>query len=214
MTPRPAHENASTPRRRWTTSAVALAGACVALLSTSLDARAVKPPPVPADLEVDAGYKAFRIDHAVGTQNYMCLPSGEAFAWTPIGPQATLFNPSSDRQSATHYLSANPDEEGAFRPTWQDSRDTSAIWGAVVEDSTDPAFVDPDAVAWLLLRVVGKAAGPTGGIRLARSQYIQRVNTVGGKPPVKPCTEDNLGERIFVPYETDYVFYKATGKIE
>ena len=34
------------------------------------------PPSVPTGLEAPAGSKAFLIGHAVGTQQYVCLPDG------------------------------------------------------------------------------------------------------------------------------------------
>ena len=45
----------------------------IALLLPANDT--VTPPPVPSDLVVPAGKKAFLIGHAYGTQNYLCLPS-------------------------------------------------------------------------------------------------------------------------------------------
>jgi hypothetical protein len=77
---------------------------------------------VPAGLEVPAGNRAFREGDAIGTQDYICLPSG----WTIFGPQATLFN-ERDKQIITHFLSPNPFENGTPRVTWQDSEDTSKV---------------------------------------------------------------------------------------
>src|SRR5690606_19600046 len=124
-----------------------------------------------------AGYKLYRVDHAVGTQNYICLPSTSepGVAWSAIGPQATLFD-RHGRQVATHFLSANPDEPEILRPTWQHSGDTSAVWAKPVATSTDPSFVAPDAVPWLLLEVVGRREGLRGRARLTWTSYIQRVN--------------------------------------
>jgi hypothetical protein len=91
------------------------------------DAGRVTPPPVPSNIQVPAGNKAFLEGHAVGTQDYICLPSGSGFAWTFFGPRATLFN-DSNKQILTHFLSANPFESGIPRSTWQHSRDTSSVW--------------------------------------------------------------------------------------
>ena len=57
------------------------------------------------------GLRPFFVAHAVGTQNYMFLPSGASFAWTLVGPPATLFNDRGE-QVATHFLSPNPDQPG------------------------------------------------------------------------------------------------------
>lgn len=89
-----------------------------------------------------------------------------------------MFN-DDEKQIITHFLSPNPDENGVPRATWQDSRDTSRVWGATIQSSSDPAFVAPGAVPWLLLEVVGVTPRPTGGHRLTETTYIQRVDTSG-----------------------------------
>ena len=47
------------------------------------------------------GNLAYLVAHAVGTQAYICLPSGATMAWTFFGPQATLFDDHSGRQVIT-----------------------------------------------------------------------------------------------------------------
>src|ERR1700675_4891885 len=90
----------------------------------------VTPPAVPDKLQVLAQEEAFLIGHAVGTQNYVCLPAGTGFAWNLFTPEATLFN-DRERQLITHYFSINPNpsDNGAIRATWQDSRAGSTVWG-------------------------------------------------------------------------------------
>ena len=197
------------PPRGWRAVYVAaLLAACLVVLPGELRA-GLTPPAVPPDLALSpAEYKLFFAAHAVGTQNYTCLPKGDAFAWTPAGPQATLFN-KSGTQVATHFLSPNPDEPGTTRATWQHSDDTSAVWAKAIETVTDPTWVEPGAIPWLLLEVVGWSDGESPR-RLARATRIQRVNTEGGTAPETGCAEaGDVGDRAFVPYETDYYFYKA-----
>ena len=183
----------------------------VGLLATSV-ALAVIPPAVPANLQVENA-KAFLIAHASGTQNYICLPSATGVAWTLFGPQATLFD-EDQRQIITHFLSANPGENGTLRPTWQHSRDTSAVWGAVLKMSSDANYVAPDAIPWLLLEATVVADGPDGGDKLTATRRIQRLNTVEGKAPATGCSiPDNIGKRALVPYEADYYFYKKKGRL-
>jgi hypothetical protein len=171
----------------------------------------ITPPPVPANIQVPAGNKAFLAGHAVGTQNYICLPSGSGFAFSLFTPQATLFN-DDHRQIITHYFSPNPFESGTIRATWQSSRDTSKVWGAVSASSTDPAFVAPGAIPWLLVTVVGAQAGPTGGDTLTPTTFIQRLHTSGGVAPSTGCASStDVGSRAFVPYTADYVFYHKAG---
>jgi Protein of unknown function (DUF3455) len=120
-----------------------------------------------------------------------------------------LFN-DSERQIITHFLSPNPDESGTARATWQHSRDTSTVWALATASSSDPSVVAPGAIPWLLLQMVGVEPGPTGGRRLTRTTFIQRLKTSGGIAPSNGCTEKTeVGERMFVPYTADYIFYNA-----
>jgi hypothetical protein len=189
---------------------LALAVAFIVALLQPIAAADLVPPSVPNNLEVPAGNMAFLEGHAVGTQNYICLPSGASVAWTLVGPQATLFN-DKDRQLITHFFSPNPDESNILRATWQHSRDTSTVWAMAIASSSDPIFVEPGAIPWLLLEVVGDQPGPTGGKRLTQTTFIQRVHTSGGVAPAPECAQiADIGKRVFVPYLADYVFYKAT----
>jgi hypothetical protein len=45
-------------------------------LAQPVHAQTVVPPSVPPGLEVPAPNQAFLVGHAVGTQNYVCQPSG------------------------------------------------------------------------------------------------------------------------------------------
>ena len=125
------HNDAETPpfapRLRLMMCLAALAVAFTVSQPPPAHADRAKPPPVPLDIQVPAGNKAFREGDAFGTQDYICLPSG----WTFFGPQATLFN-EHDQQIITHFLSPNPFENGTPRATWQDSEDTSKVWGLTV----------------------------------------------------------------------------------
>ena len=168
-------------------------------------------PEVPANIEVPAGYVPFFEAHAVGTQNYICLPTDKRFAWKLFGPQATLFGgiDTPAEQVSTHFLSVNP-EEGVARPTWQHSFDTSSVWARAIANSTDPGYVAAGAIPWLLLEVVGAQTGPTGGSGLTPTAFIQRVNTAGGIAPATGCgAKDNVGASALVPYAADYVFYRT-----
>jgi Protein of unknown function (DUF3455) len=157
------------------------------------------------DIQVEAGNVPFLVGHGKGTQNYVCVPSGSGFAWTLFTPQATLFD-DHDKQLITHFFSPNPHEDGKIRVTWEDSRDTSTVWGAVIGHKT----VSTDAIDWLLIQVekIGAQNGPTGGDTLTPTSFIQRVNTTGGLAPPTGCDSlANVGSKAFRPYTADYVFY-------
>jgi hypothetical protein len=184
----------------------------------------VTPPPVPDSMaKVPPGNTAFLVGHAVGTQNYICLPCpnpitpasmcpASGFAFALFTPQATLFR-DNDRQVITHFFSPNlspipPEVVGTIRATWQDSRDTSTVW-AKVHQPNGAVTVNSDSIAWLLLDVVGAQDGPTGGDTLTETTFVQRLNTVGGLAPKTGCTSlTDVGTEAFVPYTADYFFYK------
>jgi hypothetical protein len=175
----------------------------------------ITPPPVPpgSGIEIDPGFKPLLIGHAVGTQNYVCKPSGSGFKFILFTPEATLFDDDL-RQLTTHFFSPNPSEPNItdpttisdflIRATWEDSRDTSTVWAK----ATAAFSPDPTAIPWLKLEVVGAQTGPTGGDRLSATKFIQRVNTTGGAAPAGGCaTQDDVGNQAFVHYTADYVFY-------
>ena len=217
-----APESQTTSRILLAACASALAAAFAVALPQPAYADDVTTPAVPANIKVPAGNKAFLVGHAIGTQNYVCLPSGNGVAFVLFTPEATLFS-DDDKQVTTHSFSPNPFEHnpnpalaavGPIRATWQHSRDTSTVWGQVKpgNSSSDPAFVAPDAIAWLLVTVVGADNGPTGGDTLTETTFIQRLNTSGGLAPAAGCTSaTDVGHLAFVPYTADYFFYDAAG---
>jgi hypothetical protein len=181
----------------------------------------ITPPSLPADLApVPAGNKLFLGTHAVGTQNYVCKPSGAGVAYVLFTPEATLSGEDGG-QVITHNFSPNPFEpntdpkvvaDGTIRATWQ-YRDTSRVWAKV--HATDPdgkkgaVTVNKNAIAWLLLDGVGSLNGPTGGDKLTGTTFVQRLNTTGGLPPLTGCSSlTDVGNTAFVPYTADYFFYK------
>lgn len=203
-------------RPRWGARLLAsivmtLAGIGIAVPASQAQAAqesfAITVPAVPDDITVPAGNKVFRVGHAVGTQNYVCLPSGNDFKFTLFTPRATLFSDDGS-QVMTHYFSPNAFEGDTIRATWQDSRDTSAVWAQAANSSSDPNFVAPGAIAWVLLQRVGSQDGPDGGDSLTGTTFVQRLSTSGGVAPSTGCTTSNdVGHQAFVPYTADYFFY-------
>lgn len=197
--------------RRIVNLACATALAVVSLASSLQPARAdaLKPPAVPANIQVPSGNKLFLVGRAVGTQNYICLPVDGGVKFILFTPQATLFK--EQKQITTHYFSPNPFEGGTVRATWQHAKDNSTVWGKVADgnSSIDPAYVAPGAIPWLLVTIVGAQAGPDDSDKLAATTYIQRINTAGGVAPSTGCASPaDVGNKAFVPYTTDYLFYK------
>lgn len=208
-------KKASSLRRLMTTgiSTVALWGSFGMVVPAR--AQTVTPPPVPAAIQVPPGNTAFLVGHAIGTQDYTCLPTG----WKFFGPQATLFINVFGRfpqQIITHFLSldTNPNPSApnplpAGSPTWQGSFDTSVVWGnkiGSINSGSDPSCPNSGAIPCLLLQAIGSLAGPTGGSFLTNVTYVQRLNTSGGSAPTGTC---NVGDQALVHYTADYYFYRA-----
>lgn len=173
----------------------------------------IEAPPVPLEIEVPSGHSVYLKGHAVGTQNYVCLPEGDKLKWKLMAPQATVFYTSrggTPQQTMTHFLGAYPVGYGPAFPSWQHSADSSQVWGRKRDESDDPAYVEPGAIKWLLVEVVGAERGPAGGSALAETTFIHRLNTSGGIEPSPECT--NLGALVLIPYTADYFFYREDRK--
>lgn len=186
-------------------------------LASSMAAEKAKPkidlPDVPGNLVVPEDNEPFLVGQATGTQNYICMPAATGVAWKFLGPQATLFLPvhggHQQQQISTHFLSANPDESGVARATWQHSFDSSRVWAFADRISTDADYVAPGAIPWLRLVKAGNELGPDGGSILAQTTFIQRINTSGGAAPATGCAQAaDIGVMVLVPYTTDYYFYR------
>jgi len=57
---------------------------------------------------------------------------------------------------------------------------------------------------------VGSEAGPTGGNKLTKATYLQRVDTSGGLAPTSGCAAAaDVGKKALVPYRANYFFYEG-----
>jgi hypothetical protein len=195
----------------------------LAALVSSAQAAHITVPPLPAGLQVPAGNKPFLLGKAFGTQNYVCLPAGTdtagnpVFGWKLFTPEATLFSgeEGESKQLATHFFSPNPDEVNAdpltsyhpVRAAWQSSKDTSVVWARTML-ATDAVAVNPGAIPWLKLTVVGSQDGKGSGV-LSKASFIHRVNTTGGLAPAADTCDSlqEVGRQAYVPYTADYIFY-------
>jgi len=155
----------------------------------------LRPPQVPAGLEVPAGNELASHATGGGSQIYVWTvnPTNAALgSWVLKAPHAVLLAGHEDERDdvvGIHYAG----------PTWQ-ANDGSKVIGARVNAVT----VNPDAIPWLLLR----AASTSGDGALTDTTYIQRLDTRGGLAPTTPGTTP--GEEVLVPYSAEYYFYHAT----
>ena len=164
----------------------------------------VDPPAVPASIQVPAGNRAILVGHAVGTQNYICLPANTGFAWTLSTP-GDAFN-DSGRQIITHYFSPNPDGKR------HDARDLATLERhehrrrrcrhRPTPRSSRRAPFPGCCFASSARTVVDRRRHPFGDdVRPSR-------DTSGGIAPSTGCSvSTEVGNRTFVPYTADYIFY-------
>jgi hypothetical protein len=185
-------------------------------------AQTVTVPPTPTTITVPVGNTAFLVGHATGSQGYTCLPAADGTpSWTvnPPRPEATLFTDVFGQpvQIITHFLSIN---EGPLpgvtvsqsgNATWQSSFDTSRVWakatGSVTAGTDLESCPNNGAIPCLRLEAIGQEKGPTGGRLLAKTTFVQRLNTNGGAAPAGACS---VGQTILEPYTADYYFYKKS----
>jgi hypothetical protein len=182
-------------------------------------------PSTPTDITPPAGHTAYLAGHAIGTQGYVCLPTGTGASWTVNGsrPEATLFVTviGQELQVVTHFTSpnTNPNDNAPKplpfgSPTWQSSLDSSVVWARALSPSlpagSDASCPNTGAIPCLLLQTVGSKKGPSGGRMMTRTTYIQRLNTSGGTAPAIGCSvSTDVGKQILVPYTADYYFFRA-----
>ena len=146
--------------------------------------------PIPGTLE-PAGASLAMVMPARGVQIYECRAkkdSAGAYEWTFVAPDAELFD-----------ARGNVIGRHGAGPYWQ-AADGSKVTGKVASRVDAP---DPRSIPWLLLTTTN--AGPAGSF--SGVTRIQRVNTVGGIAPAKPCTGEALGQQAGVPYTADYRFF-------
>ena len=134
--------------------------------------------------------------YAKGVQVYVCVPDTtdtSRFVWLLKGPQANLYTDSTFHQLVgKHYYNT------AHQPTWE-STDGSTVSGAKLQQANSP---DGNSIPWLLL----KAIGHTGNGTFSSANFIQRINTKGGKAPAT-ADKTKKGQTLAVAYTAEYVFY-------
>ena len=224
-----AQQDRATPRKR-TLFVAALALGCAFATVAHGQGQNTTAPTTPSIITPPPGNSVFLVGHALGTQGYVCLPTSNGAStasWTVKNarPEATLFVRvfGQEFQIITHFLSpdTNPNE-AAPKPipfgsaTWQSSLDSSKVWAQVFNSTSIPAGSDPascpnaGSIPCLLLQSIGSEQGPSGGMTLSKTTFVQRLNTNGGSAPAEGCsTSTDIGNQTLVPYTADYYFYRA-----
>lgn len=147
---------------------------------------------LPATVQVPAGHQVVMQTVGVGKIAYECKAKKDmsGHEWVFGGPDAVL-NDRGGMQVGTY---VGPPA------TWA-SRDGSAVTATQVA-------VAPAGAGNIPYQLV-KANPATGSGAMQGVSYIQRVATQGGVAPMSACSASNLGAKQWVPYQADYIFWKA-----
>ncbi len=148
--------------------------------------------PIPNNLKVPQ--QIMLLDaQAKGVQIYTCKATKTAnqYEWTLKAPEAVLLNSKNGNQIGKHYGG----------PTWEAS-DGSKVVGEVKTRANAPST---NNIPWLLLAAKSNAGN---GI-FSQVNYIQRVDTIGGKAPTSGCDSNRVNAEARVYYTALYYFYGA-----
>ena len=174
-------------------SAATLAG-CGSSPITALNSASVQQD-VPDTLRVPAGHQAVLQAHSNGRLVYECQAvkrSPYEYEWLTRNPDIDLTD--ARGESIKH-------KPGA-RASWSHRDGSSAMSREFVEVANGSHNLP------LQTYKLDPAASPGA---LHNISYVQRLRTVGGWMTVVPCTSAQLGMRVTVPYEADYVFWRPIG---
>ena len=160
----------------------------------------VKPPPkmfdqtmLPDMIRVPSGHEVVLETTAVGVLNYECranTPTAGSNGWALVSPKADLL----DRTGKTVAVYSGPPA------TWAHI-DGSSVVGTQLT-------VAPVIGATNLPMQLSRGTPGTGMGVLQNVSYVQRIKTKGGLDVSKPCTSAEMGDKMTLPYQADYIFWK------
>lgn len=161
----------------------------------------VKPPPkeyaqerLDDQIQVQAGNVVALETTATGLLNYECKTNANAagtIGWVLVSPQAELV----DRTGKEVAKYSGPPA------TWT-HMDGSSVVGQQIAVAPRPGATN------LAYQLSKGTPGAAPGV-LQNITYIQRVKTKGGQDLSKACAQSNLGDKLTLPYQADYIFWKA-----
>jgi hypothetical protein len=180
-----------TPSRLPLTLAAAtvLLGAC-----TTMPASTYSQANLPPSVQVPAGHKVAMETVATGALTYECRDKAAmpgTTEWVFVGPKATLAD-RAGKPVGTYY---------GPPATWE-AQDGSKVSGTQLA-------VAPSGAGNIPYQLV-KANPAMGSGAMTGVSYIQRVALKGGAAPATGCTPETKGQRTVVPYQGDYIFWKAS----
>lgn len=185
----------------WTKSAaimtVMVTGTALMMTACST----VKPPPkeysqdrLDDQIQVPPGNVVALETTAVGLLNYECRPNpanAGAIGWVLMRPEAEL----RDRTGKVVGAYVGPPA------TWTHT-DGSTVVGTQIA-------LAPRTGATNIPNQLSKGTPGAAPGALQAITYIQRIRTKGGQDLSKACTQTEAGSKLTLPYQADYIFWKA-----
>ncbi|KQP13672.1 DUF3455 domain-containing protein [Pseudorhodoferax sp. Leaf267] len=175
-----------------TVSAAALLAACGAMPGAN---KTFSQATLPASIQVPSGNRVAMETVGKGEILYECRDKANMpgqMEWTFVGPDARLMD-RSGKQVGRYY---------GPPATWESS-DGSKL-------TATQLAIAPSSPTSLPYQLV-KANPAMGSGAMSGVTYIQRVALTGGvAPAAMPCSAMNKGQKTTVPYQADYIFWKAS----
>jgi len=151
-------------------------------------------PTLPGDIRVPAGHQAVLEARGAGELQYECQATSRLpwqYAWLPMDRSIELRDTSNNSITLTRSARAWIHRDGSELAV----REFVEVSNGAPNLPLQRARVDPSKLPGTLSNI----------------SYIQRIRTVGGLPSTRNCSAAELGMRVRVPYEADYVFWRETG---
>lgn len=148
---------------------------------------------VPETMQVPPGHKVALETVGMGLITYECRVKKDmagAYEWAFAGPDAKLMD-RNGKQVGKYY---------GPPATWE-AMDGSRITGKQLA-------VAPGGAGNIPLQLV-QANPAMGQGAMTGVTYIQRLKTQGGVAPTADCGAPNVGAKLTVNYQADYIFWKA-----
>ncbi|MCU0569847.1 MAG: DUF3455 domain-containing protein [Oculatellaceae cyanobacterium Prado106] len=173
-----------------TATTLSVVGSIATLTALAQTAPTVSPT-IPESLKVPAEQQLLMKVYAEGDQIYTCQAKADSpntYEWTLKAPEAELYD-EQGQQIGTHYVG----------PSWE-LNDGSTVVGQLKTRVDAP---DTNDIPWLLL----EAKSHEGEGLFSRVNWVQRINTSGGKAPATGCDRNHQNAEVRVGYSSDYYFY-------
>ena len=186
--------------RAYGKSAIATLGLVTSTALLMAACSSVKPPAkeysqdrLVESIRVPAGHVVALETTGVGVLNYECrtnVAGTGQIGWTLVSPKADLI----DRTGKTVGTYSGPPA------TWTHIDGSSVI-------GTQLAIAPVVGSNNIALQLSKGASAMTSGA-LQNISYIQRVNTKGGQDLTRACGQADIGDKLTLPYQADYIFWK------